>query len=232
MSIEAPSTAASPTPDRRQPLTRARILATAVGLADHGGAEALSMRRLGQELGVDPMALYRHVRNKDDLLDGVLAVVVGQMEPAPAGLAWRPGLRELAMNARRVMLRHPWARGVLEERGTSGEAMVGQIERVLAILLEAGFGLDLAHHALHVLDSRIFGFSPALFDESRGRPAPTPEASAALGQVIATRYPNVAQLAAAASHEGVLGACDDDVEFAFGLDLVLDGLEHALSASG
>jgi AcrR family transcriptional regulator len=232
MSIEAPSTAASPTPDRRQPLTRARILATAVGLADRSGAEALSMRRLGQELGVDPMALYRHVRNKDDLLDGVLAVVVGQMEPAPAGLAWRPGLRELAMNARRVMLRHPWARGVLEERGTSGEAMVGQIERVLAILLEAGFGLDLAHHALHVLDSRIFGFSPALFDESRGRPAPTPEASAALGQVIATRYPNVAQLAAAASHEGVLGACDDDVEFAFGLDLVLDGLEHALSASG
>jgi len=232
MSIEAPSTPGSPTPDRRLPLTRERILATAVELADRSGAEALSMRKLGQELGVDPMALYRHVRNKDDLLDGVLSVVVGQMEPAPAGLAWRPGLRELAMNARRVMLRHPWARRVLEERGTSGEAMVGQIERVLAILLEAGFGLDLAHHALHVLDSRIFGFSPALFDESRGRPAPTPEASAALGNVIATRYPNVAQLAAAASHEGVLGACDDDVEFAFGLDLVLDGLEHALSASG
>ena len=232
MSIEAPSSPDSPTPDRRLPLTRERVLATAVELADRSGAEALSMRKLGQELGVDPMALYRHVRNKDDLLDGVLAVVVGQMEPAPAGLAWRPRLRELAMNARRVMLRHPWARGVLEERGTSGEAMVGQIERVLAILLEAGFGLDLAHHALHVLDSRIFGFSPALFDESRSRPAPTPEASAALGQVIATRYPNVAQLAAAASHEGVLGACDDDVEFAFGLDLVLDGLEHALSASG
>jgi AcrR family transcriptional regulator len=232
MSIEAPSSPDSPTPDRRLPLTRERILATAVELADRSGAEALSMRRLGQELGVDPMALYRHVRNKDDLLDGVLAVVVGQMEPAPAGLAWRPGLRELAMNARQVMLHHPWARGVLEERGTSGEATVGQIERVLAILLEAGFGLDLAHHALHVLDSRIFGFSPALFDESRSRPAPTPEASAALGQVIATRYPNVAQLAAAASHEGVLGACDDDVEFAFGLDLVLDGLEHALSASG
>jgi len=232
MSIETPTTAESTAPDRRQPLTRERILATAVELADRGGAEALSMRRLGQELGVDPMALYRHVRNKDDLLDGVLTVVVEQMEPAPAGLAWKPGLRELAMNARRVMLRHPWARGVLEDRGTSGEAMVGQIERVLAILLEAGFGLDLAHHALHVLDSRVFGFSPALFDESRGRRAPTPEAAAALAHAMATRYPNVAQLAVAASHEGVLGACDDDVEFAFGLDLVLDGLEHALSASG
>jgi hypothetical protein len=109
--------------------------------------------------------------------------------------------------------------------------MVGQVERVLAILLGAGFSLDLAHHALHVLDSRIFGFSPALFDESRGRPAPTAETSAALAQAISTRYPNVGQLAAAVSHEGVLGACDDDVEFAFGLDLVLDGLERTASAS-
>jgi AcrR family transcriptional regulator len=226
MSIEAPNTTESPIADRRQPLTRDRVLATAVELADRSGAEALSMRKLGQELGVDPMALYRHVRNKDDLLDGVLAVVVGQIETAPAGLTWKPALREQAMNARRVMLRHPWARGVLEARGTSGEAMVGQIEHVLAILLGAGFSLEVAHHALHVLDSRIFGFSPALFDESR-RPPPTPEASAALAQVMASRYPNVAELAAAASHEGVLGACDDDVEFAFGLDLVLDGLERA-----
>jgi AcrR family transcriptional regulator len=226
MSIEAPGTTDTPTPDRRQPLTRERILATAVDLADGGGAEALSMRKLGQELGVDPMALYRHVRNKDDLLDGVLAVVVGQMQPAPTGLPWKPALRALGMSARNVMLRHPWARGVLEERGTTGEAMVGQVERVLAILLGAGFDLELAHHALHALDSRIFGFSPALFDESR-RPAPPPEASAALAQVMPIRYPNVARLAAAVSHEGVLGACDDDVEFAFGLDLVLDGLERA-----
>jgi AcrR family transcriptional regulator len=228
MSIEAPNTTDSPTPNRRPRLTRERVLATAVDLADRSGAEALSMRKIGQELGVDPMALYRHVRNKDDLLDGVLAVVVGQMEPAPASLAWKAALREVAMNARRVMRRHPWARGVLEARGTSGEAMVAQVERVLAILLGAGFSLELAHHALHVLDSRIFGFSPALFDESR-RPAPRPEVSAALAQVMATHYPNVAQLAAAASHEGVLGACDDDVEFSFGLDLVLDGLERASS---
>ena len=231
MSIEAPNPinpASPPAPEaRREPLTRERVLATAVELADRGGAEALSMRKLGQELGVDPMALYRHVRNKDDLLDGALAVVVGQMEPAPAGLAWKPALRELAMNARRVMLRHPWARGVLEERGTAGSAMVGQVERVLAILLGSGFSLELAHHALHVLDSRIFGFSPALFDESR-RPTPPPEMTAEVAQAIATIYPNVAQLAAAASHDGPLGACDDDVEFAFGLDLVLDGLERAL----
>jgi len=92
MSIETPinptDPANPPAAERREPLTRERVLATAVELADRGGAEALSMRKLGQELDVDPMALYRHVRNKDDLLDGVLAVVVGQMEPAPAGLAW------------------------------------------------------------------------------------------------------------------------------------------------
>src|SRR5262245_61638576 len=109
MSIdEAPTTAAS---DRRQPLTRERVLAAAVDLADRGGTDALTMRGLGQELGVDPMALYRHVRNKDDLLDGALASVVGQFEPAPPDLPWKAALRELAMNARQVMLRHPWARG-------------------------------------------------------------------------------------------------------------------------
>ena len=144
MSIEPPTTRSPALEGRRQPLSRERILATAVDVADRGGAEALSMRKLGQELTVDPMALYRHVRNKDDLLDGALAVVVGQMEPAPPGLAWKPALRELAMNARRVMLRHPWARGVLEERGTAGETMVGQVERVLSILLGAGFDIELA----------------------------------------------------------------------------------------
>src|SRR6478736_4632112 len=122
MSIDQATTAAS---DRRRPLSRERVLATAVDLADAGGSEALSMRRLGQELGVDPMALYRHVRNKDDLLDGMLGVVVGQMEPPSPDLPWTEALRTLAMNARRVMLRHTWARGVLEERGTAGEAMVG-----------------------------------------------------------------------------------------------------------
>ena len=116
---------------------------------------------------------------------------------------------------------------------------IGRVEPALVVVVdveEEEVALDAEYrviggvpaHGLHVLDSRIFGFSPALFDETR-RPAPPPEASAALAEVMATRYPNVAQLAAAASHEGVLGACDDDIEFAFGLDLVLDGLERSLT---
>jgi AcrR family transcriptional regulator len=172
------------------------------------------------------MALYRHVRNKDDLLDGLVEVIVGQIErPEPTG-DWKATLRAKAIAARRVMLGHPWARQVLEDRGTAGQAALAHIESVLATLRDGGFSIELAHHALHVLSSRIFGFSQDLFEE--GTPTnPTPEQVAAQLRILAP-YPRVIELAQAASHEGVLGPCDDDVEFAFGLDLVLDGLEKLL----
>jgi AcrR family transcriptional regulator len=216
------------TTERRTPLTRDRVLVAAVDLADRGGIEVLSMRKLGQELGVDAMALYRHVRSKDDLLDGIVEMLVGQIDPPQVGEAWKSVLREQVMAARQVMLRYPWARRVLEERGTGGPASIGRVESVLATLLEAGFSMDVAHHALHVLGSRIFGFSQDLFEETG--PDPSPEAAAAAARALAG-YPHVAELARSVSHEGVLGRCDDDVEFAFGLDLILDGLER-LHAGG
>jgi AcrR family transcriptional regulator len=211
------------TAERRTPLTRDRVLQAAVDLADRGGNEALSMRKLGQELGVDAMALYRHVRGKDDLLDGLVEVIVGQIERPIAGGNWKTNLRQQAMAARAVMLRHPWARRVLEQRGTGGPACLAYIESVLATLHDGGFSIELAHHALHVLSSRIFGFTQDLFEE----PGPTdpPPDEAAMVRALAG-YPRVVELAMAASHDGVLGPCDDDVEFAFGLDLTLDGLER------
>ena len=200
------------------------MVRAAIDLADRGGVEALSMRKLGQELGVDAMALYRHVRGKDDLLDGVAEVIVGQIERPSADEDWKATLRELAMAARRVMLRHPWARQVLEERGTSGPAALAHIEAVLATLQAGGFSIEVAHHALHVLDSRVFGFNQALFEDSA--PAdPSPEVAAAMVRALAG-YPRIVELAQSVSHEGILGRCDDDVEFAFGLDLILDGLER------
>jgi len=211
-------------PETRTPLSRERVLRAAVELADRGGVEALSMRKLGQELGVDAMALYRHVRGKDDLLDGVVEQVVGEIQRPIVADDWKAGLRGQAMAARAVMLRHPWARRVLEERGTSGPAALAHIEAVLATLRDAGFSIDVAHHALHVLDSRIFGFNQALFEDS-GPADPSPEVEAAIVRGLAG-YPAISELAKAASHEGVLGRCDDDVEFAFGLDLILDGLER------
>jgi AcrR family transcriptional regulator len=214
------------TEERRTPLTRDRVLRAAVDLADRGGNDALSMRKLGQELGVDAMALYRHVRGKDDLLDGLVEVIVGQIERPSPGASWKTNLRQQAMAARTVMLRHPWARRVLEERGTGSPACLAYIESVLATLHDGGFSIELAHHALHVLSSRIFGFTQDLFEEPG--PADPPPDEATMLRALAG-YPRVVELAMAASHEGVLGPCDDDVEFAFGLDLTLDGLERVLA---
>lgn len=210
------------TAKRRTPLTRDRVLGAAVDLADRGGYEGLSMRKLGQELGVDAMALYRHIRGKDDLLDGLVEVIVGQIErPSPAD-DWKAALRAQAMAARAVMLQHPWARRVLEERGTGGPATLVHIETALATLHDGGLSIELAHHALHLVGSRLFGFTQDLFEEST--PTDPPPDPAAMARAMAG-YPRIVELATSVSHEGVLGACDDDVEFAFGLDLILGGLE-------
>jgi AcrR family transcriptional regulator len=209
--------------ERRVPLTRERVLGTAVELADRDGLEALSMRRLGQELGVDAMALYRHVRNKDDMLDGIVEVIVAEIERPPSTENWKSALREQSMVSRRVMLRHPWARRVLEERPKGGPVFLAYVESVLATLHGGGFSIELAHHALHVMGSRIFGFNQDLFEDKA--PPPSAEDVATLTRALAA-YPNVSELARSVSHDGVLGPCDDDVEFAFGLDLILDGLER------
>jgi AcrR family transcriptional regulator len=211
--------------DGRSPLSRERVLMAAVHLADRAGIDALSMRKLGQELGVDAMALYRHVRNKDDILDGIVEVVVGEIGLPTSGDDWKAALRARVMAARRVMLRHPWAPRVLEERTTMGPAVLGYTESVMAILLDGGFSIGMAHHALHVLGSRILGFTQDLFEDTdEGRPEP--EAAASLARALAEKYPRLAELAVAVSHDGRLGPCDDDFEFEFGLDLILDGLDQ------
>ena len=214
--------------EERIPLTRERVLTAAVELADREGLEGLSMRKLGQELGVEAMALYRHVRDKDDLLDGVLELIVAQIDKPKPAKTWKTTLRRQVMEARRVMLRHPWARRVLEERGTTGPTILTYIERILAILHDGGFSLDLAHHTMHVLGSRIFGFSQDLLEDSSDEPSGA--ADPIMAGAMAVQFPRITELATSVSHEGVLGACDDDIEFAFGLDLILDGLERRLDA--
>ncbi len=212
----------------RAPVTRERVLQAAVDLADEGGIGAVSMRKLGQRLGVEAMALYRHVHDKDDLLDGLVEVVLAEIERPAPDHDWKVAIRDQALAARRVMLRHPWAPRLLEERAVGGPAFLDHVESVLSTLLAAGFSVALAHHALHVLSSRLFGFTQDLFDDSPppgGKPAPAP------GPVPpADRYPGINQLALAVSHDGGLGYCDDDVEFAFGLDIILDGFERLRSS--
>jgi AcrR family transcriptional regulator len=211
--------------ERRAPLTRERVLQAAVELADRDGIEALSMRKLGRALGVEGMALYRHVRNKEELLDGIVDAVVGEIRAPRGDGNWKADMRALALTARQVMLRHPWAPRVLVDRQDIGPATLGHIDTVLGILSAGGFTIDMAHHALHVLGSRILGFTQDPFNDSSD-PRPSPEEALLQAKALAAHYPNVGELALAATHEGALGGCDDDFEFAFSLDLILDGLDR------
>jgi len=211
---------------RRAPLSRARVLESAVGLADREGIDAVSMRRLGQELGIEAMSLYTHIRGKEDLLDGMVDMVVAEIPVDAAGPDWRTTLRHQILAARSVMLRHRWAARIIETRNEPGPAILAYMETATGIIRDGGFTVDLTHHAMHVLGSRVLGFNQDLFDDSG---VPDPKAAAAFAAQMASAYPNIAAIAGAASHEGGLGGCDDDYEFAFGLDLILDGLERRRS---
>jgi len=208
--------------DRRPTLTRRQVLEGAIELADREGIDAVSMRRLGQELGIEAMSLYTHIRGKEDLLDGMVDVVVAEIPVDTAGPDWRTTLRRQILDARVVMLRHRWAARIIQTRSAPGLATLGYMEAATGIIGDGGFSVDLTHHAMHVFGSRILGFNQDLYDDS-GTPD---EAAAAFAAQLASTYPNIAAIAGAASHEGGLGGCDDDYEFEFGLDLILDGLER------
>ncbi len=212
---------------RRATLTRQRVLEAAVTLADREGIEAVSMRRLGQELGIEAMSLYTHVRNKDDLLDGMVEAVMAEV-PAGAGReGWKAALRHTILDARAALLRHPWAPGIIETRASPGPSTMAHYDRVMGILRGGGFSLEVTHHALHLLGSRLLGFTRELFDDS---PTLTPEQAAALAEQLAPTLPHVAEMATAATHAGGLGGCDTDLEFVFSLDVILDGLERLRDA--
>ncbi|MFF3257133.1 TetR/AcrR family transcriptional regulator [Actinacidiphila glaucinigra] len=219
----------------RRPLSRKRILAAAVALADDGGVAALSMRKIAAALGVVPMALYKHVANKDELLDGMIDAVVGEIDPPADGVGWKPAVRGRVLSARRMLLRHPWAPGVIEARmkarSAPTPAVLGYLDSMIGIFRAGGFTLDLVHHAMHIMGSRVLGFSQELFEDS---PGGEPDPDALPPEEMAARYPHVTELAMAVAHdaESVVGAgCDDQLEFEFALDLMLDGLERLRHAS-
>ena len=162
---------------RRAQLTRQRVVEAAVELADRDGIESISMRRLAQELGVEAMSLYTHVRNKDDLLDGMADAVISEIPLSADGAGWKSSLRQTALAARGVMLRHPWAPRTVETRPAPGPAALGYVNAVLGILREGGFTIAQAHHALHIFGSRLLGFTQELFDDSGDL---DPETAAAL----------------------------------------------------
>ncbi|SDT81946.1 transcriptional regulator, TetR family [Streptomyces sp. TLI_053] len=212
---------------RRTPLNRDRVLAAAVAFADReaGGTDALSMRKLAQDLGVVPMALYKHVANKEELLAGMVDTVVGGIEPPAADADWKAAVRERILSARRALRRHPWAPRVIEALPAPPPAVLGHLDAVIGLFRAGGLSVDLAHHAMHALGGRLLGFTQELFDASPGPEAGPPDPRPAL------RYPHIAEVAATAAHaEGdgaaVGGGCDDQFEFEFALDVLLDGIER------
>ncbi|WP_406115043.1 TetR/AcrR family transcriptional regulator [Kitasatospora purpeofusca] len=213
---------------RRTPLNRERVLAAAVAFADReaGGTDALSMRKLAQDLGVVPMALYKHVANKEELLAGMVDTVVGGIDPPAAGADWKAAVRERVLSARRALRRHPWAPRVIESLPAPPPAVLGHLDAVIGLFRAGGLSADLAHHAMHALGGRLLGFTQELFDASP-EAAPDPRAAAQL----AARYPHIAEIAATAAHveedgSTVGGGCDDQFEFEFALDVLLDGIER------
>ncbi len=224
-----------PTARPRAPLSRERVLDTAVGLADDGGVDALSMRKIAQALGVVPMALYKHVANKDELLDGMVDAVVGEIDPPVRGAGWKTTVRRRVLSARGMLLRHPWAAAVIESRMKARAAptpvVMAYLDSMIGIFRAGGFSIDLTHHAMHVMGSRLLGFSQELFEDGSDRP---PDPDALPPEEMAARFPHIAELAMAVAHdpESVVGAgCDDQFEFEFALDLTLDGLDRLRAAS-
>jgi AcrR family transcriptional regulator len=213
--------------ERRTQLTRERVVAAGIELADRDGIESISMRRLAQELGVEAMSLYTHVRNKDDLLDGMVDAVIGKIPTSADGADWKTSLRQMALAARSVVLTHPWAPRPIQSRTTPGYATMRYINTVLGVLREGGFTVAQAHHALHILGSRLLGFTQELFDDSADL---DPETAAGLASELGAALPYVAEMALAVAHGGALGRCDDDIEFEFALDFILDGLDRLQSS--
>lgn len=220
-----------PDPEPRIPLSKERVLRAAIDLADRGGIESLSMRKLGQELGVEAMSLYNHVANKEDILDGMVDVIVSEIDPPPTDVDWRTGMRLRSISAREVLLRHGWAAGVIESRTRITPTMMIYMNSVLGTFRDGGFSVDLTHHAVHALGSRMFGFTQELFTSEES----TAESEAEFLRLMsAGEVPHIAELMAEISHDedSVVGdGCNDQVEFEFGLDLILDGLERLLETS-
>lgn len=221
----------------RSPLTRERVLARAVELADAQGIGAVTMRGLASELGVEAMSLYYHVANKEALLGGMVEHVLSEILDEVTGLPapepeddWKPAVRLRILTARRVLLSHPWAPSVLESLTSLSPAAAFYFEGLLGLMRRGGFSNDLAHHALHALGSRALGFTQELFNpgDTSGEAA-----SAELMAEMSRQLPYLMGMLQEISHddpESTLGWCDDQAEFEFGLDLLLDGLDRLVSS--
>ena len=210
--------------ERRAPLSRERVLDAAIKLADRGGLESLTMRRLGQELGVEGMALYYHFANKDEVIDGIVDLVFAEVDLPATGMDWKVAMRRRAMSLYDVLLRHRWAIGMMESRTNPGPANLRHHDAVIGNLRAAGFDSPMVAHGYSLLDGYIYGFALT----KMSIPFETPEEVAAVAEsmlqpVQVNEYPH---LSAFVSEHIMLPGYDFADEFEYGLDLILDGIER------
>ncbi len=209
----------------RARLNRERVLQTAIRLADEEGIEKLSMRRLGEGLGVEAMSLYNHVSNKEDLLNGMIDSLYGEVELPSHDDDWKTALRKRSVSVREVLLRHPWANGLMDSGTSPGPGTLRHHDRVLGTFRNGGFSLAMTAHAFSALDSYVYGYAK----QEKALPFDTEEQAAAMASVMlaqlpASEYPYLYELMAKHVLQPGYNYAD---EFSFGLDLVLDALERA-----
>jgi AcrR family transcriptional regulator len=213
-----------PSVEPRIPLTRERVFQAAVVLADERGFESLTMRALGEELGVEAMSLYHYVANKDELLDGMVDVVFSEIELPTTDVDWKTAMRRRAISTRGALARHRWAVGLLQSSTSPGPANLRLVNAVLGCLREAGFSVENAVHAYSAQDAYIYGFAL----QEKTLPVDTPgqlaEAAESMRrQFSADEYPHIAETI---TEHVTKSGYDFADEFEFGLDLILDGLER------
>jgi AcrR family transcriptional regulator len=201
------------------------VVCAAVDLADESGIESVTMRELGRRLGVEAASLYNHVAGKDELLDSMADLVVGEIDLPSRAVDWKEAMRRRAVSARAVFSRHRWAAGLIDSRGQSGPGGLSYADRVLGILLHAGFSPGIAANAFLALDGYIYGFERQRSNLSLGDDGDTTAtAQEVLDAIPQGAYPSLARVAM----EYAVKPYDDDAAFGFGLDLILDGLQRLL----
>lgn len=204
----------------RETLTRERVVDEAMAMADELGVEALSMRTLGQRLGVEAMSLYNHVANKDDVLDAILDMALAEITPAATTGEWRAAIRACARSANEVLTRHPWACSLWMQR-SPGPARARYMEGLLACLERSRLSHDVAHHAYHVIDTYIVGYTAQQHAFVSGVDQLSESADRFLAQLTPDEFPNLI----AHIHEHMEGESTGSA-YEFGLDLILDGLHR------
>jgi AcrR family transcriptional regulator len=204
------------------PLSRERVLRAALRLADEGGIESLSMRKLAQELGVKAMSLYNHVANKDDMLDGIVDIVVSEIEVPSLETDWQRAMRRRATSAHEVLLRHPWATMPMVSRVNVGPAMLRYVDATLGCLCEAGFSVEMADHAWNAIDSHIYGFTLQELNFPFEAAEYSEAAAQGLSLIPADKYPYLNRL----THHVMEGRYEGIHDFEFGLELILNGLDR------